>query len=171
MKIIKSEKDFWSGLLFIVVGVAFAWGATTYSFGGACERGNVGLWECMARASARPGPAYFPFGLGVLMVLLGLMVLFKSLTFEVEGGDKIGPWAWKPLLIIAGAVLVFGWAIPHLGLWVALPLLVIGSALAGDEFHWKDVLINCIVLTVGSWMIFIWGLKLTIPLYPTFLAG
>jgi len=54
---------------------------------------------------------------------------------------------------------------------VALPLLVIGSALAGDEFHWKDVLINCIVLTVGSWMIFIWGLKLTIPLYPTFLAG
>ena len=46
---IKSEKDFWSGLMFMVVGVAFAWGATNYSFG----------------SSARPGPAYFPFGLAV----------------------------------------------------------------------------------------------------------
>ena len=28
---IKSQKDFFSGLMFAVVGVAFAWGATTYS--------------------------------------------------------------------------------------------------------------------------------------------
>jgi hypothetical protein len=52
---IKSEKDFWSGLMFVAVGVGFAWGATVYSFG----------------SSARPGPAYFPFGLGVLMAVLG----------------------------------------------------------------------------------------------------
>ena len=28
---IKSQKDFFSGLMFTVVGVAFAWGATTYT--------------------------------------------------------------------------------------------------------------------------------------------
>jgi hypothetical protein len=151
---IKSQRDFWAGLLFIGVGVAFAWGSTNYSMG----------------ASARPGPGYFPFGLGVLMALLGGLVMFKALTIEVEGGDPLGRWAWKPLLVIAGAVLLFGWGIPHLGLWVALPLLVIGSALAGSEFRWKDALINCVVLTVGSWAIFIWGLKLTIPLYPAFLG-
>ena len=152
---IKSEKDFWSGLMFIVVGIAFAWGATTYSFG----------------TSARPGPGYFPFGLGILMAILGGVVLFKSLTFEVEGGDKIGNWAWKPLLIIVGAVALFGWALPHLGMWIALPLLVIGSAAAGDEFHIKDAIINAIILTAGSWVIFIWGLNLTIPLKPSFLGG
>jgi hypothetical protein len=41
------------------------------------------------------------------------------------------------------------------------------ASLAGDEFHWKDVLINSIVLTAGSWVIFILGLKLTIPVWPT----
>ncbi|MEY3295272.1 MAG: hypothetical protein RLZZ451_1320, partial [Pseudomonadota bacterium] len=61
---IKSEKDFWSGLMFIVIGLAFAWGATNYNFGSA----------------ARPGPAYFPFGLGILLALLGGVVLLKSLT-------------------------------------------------------------------------------------------
>jgi drug/metabolite transporter (DMT)-like permease len=152
---IKSEKDFWSGLMFVVVGVAFAWGATSYNFGG----------------SARPGPGYFPFGLGVLMVILGAMVLFKALTLDIEGGDKIGAWAWKPLLVINGAVALFGWALPHLGMFVALPLLVLGSAAAGDEFHWKGALVNAVVLTVGSWFIFIWGLKLTIPLLPSFITG
>lgn len=151
---IKSQRDFWSGLMFMVVGLAFAWGATNYSFG----------------ASARPGPGYFPFGLGVLMALLGAVVLFKALTIETEGGDPIGPFAWKPLGFIVGTVAVFGWALPHLGMVIALPILVVIAALAGDEFHWGEALANAAVLTAGSWVIFIWGLKLTIPLWPAFIG-
>jgi hypothetical protein len=151
---IKSQRDFWSGLMFVVVGIVFAWGATNYSFG----------------ASARPGPGYFPFGLGVLMALLGAIVLFKALTIETEGGDPVGHIAWKPLVTIVVAIVVFGIALPRLGMAVTLPLLIIISSLAGDEFHWKDVLINCIVLTVGSWAIFILGLKLVIPLWPSFIG-
>ena len=152
---IKSEKDFWSGIMFAIVGAAFAWGATNYSFG----------------SSARPGPAYFPFGLGVLMTALGAIIVFKALTVDVKGGDKIGPWAWKPLSMITLTVAIFGWMLPHLGMVVALPILVLVAALAGDEFHWKDALINAVILTVGSYFIFIYGLKLTIPLWPSFLAG
>jgi hypothetical protein len=151
---IKSQKDFWSGLMFVALGIAFAWGSTNYSFG----------------ASARPGPAYFPFGLGILMALLGAGVLFKALTFEVEGGGRIGPWSWRPLLVVAGSVALFGWGLPHLGLFAALPLLVIGSSLAGDEFRWKDALANAVVLTAGSWAIFSVGLKLSIPLWPSWLG-
>ena len=149
---IKSQKDFWSGLMFMGVGIAFAWGATYYSFG----------------SSARPGPGYFPFGLAVLMALLGAFLFFESLTIETEDGERIGAWAWRPLLIICAAVAVFGWALPHLGMVIAIPLLVIGSATASDEFHWKDALVNAIVLTIGCWIIFVWGLKLTIPLWPAF---
>ncbi|RVU45370.1 tripartite tricarboxylate transporter TctB family protein [Rubrivivax rivuli] len=151
---IKSEKDFWSGLMFIAVGLGFAWGATEYSFG----------------SSARPGPAYFPFGLGILMALLGAMVLFKALTFEVEGGDKIGPWAWKPLLVIVLSVAGFGLLLPRLGMVISLPLLVFAAATAGDEFRWKEALVNAVLLTAMSWGIFIKGLSLTIPLWPVFLA-
>jgi hypothetical protein len=151
---IKSQRDFWSGLMFVTVGLAFAWGATNYSFG----------------SSARPGPGYFPFGLGILMALLGAVVLFKALTIETEGGDPIGAFAWKPLGFIVGTVAVFGWALPHLGMVVALPILVVIAALAGDEFHWGEALANAAVLTAGSWVIFIWGLKLSIPLWPAFIG-
>jgi hypothetical protein len=149
---IKSGRDFWSGLMFVAVGIAFSWGATAYQFG----------------TSARPGPAYFPFGLGILLAILGAMVLFKSLTIETEDGEPVGTFAWKPLLVIVGAVAGFGLLLPKLGLAVTLPLLIAVSSMAGDEFHWKDVLINIVVLTVGSWAIFIKGLGLTLPLWPAF---
>ncbi len=152
---IKSEKDFWSGLLFIVIGLGFAWGATNYSFG----------------SSARPGPAYFPFGLGFLLALLGLMVLIKALKVDTKDGDKIGPWPFKPGIWILGAVIVFGLLLPRLGMGVTLPLLIAISSVGGGEFRWKEVVANCVVLTVGSWLIFIKGLGLTIPLWPTFLGG
>ena len=150
---IKSEKDFWSGLMFLAVGVGFAWGATHYSFGSA----------------ARPGPAYFPFGLGILMALLGALILFKSLVIEVEGGDRIGGIAFKPLAIVVGSVVLFGLLLPRLGLFISLPLLVLTTALAGDEFHWGEAIANALALTAGCWFIFIWGLSLTIPLLPSFI--
>jgi hypothetical protein len=152
---IKSQRDFWAGLMFVVTGVGFAWGATFYSFG----------------SSARPGPGYFPFGLGILLALLGAFTLFEALTIETEDGEPVGAFAWKPLGFIVGTVAVFGWALPHLGMVAALPILVIIAAMAGDEFHWGEVLANSVLLTVGSWVIFIWGLKLVIPLWPAFIKA
>ena len=152
---IKSQKDFWSGLMFVAVGLGFAWGATNYSFG----------------TSARPGPAYFPFGLGVLLAIMGALVWFASITVETEDGDPIGSIAWKPLVIITGSVVMFGFILPKLGMILSLPLLIIVAALAGDEFHWKDSVISVVVLTLGSWLIFIKGLSLVIPLWPSFITG
>lgn len=148
---IKSERDFWSGLMFLVVGIGFAWGATNYSFGN----------------SARPGPGYFPFGLGVLLALLGAIVLFKALTIETEDGEKVGHFAWKPLFVVLASVALFGLLIPRLGLLISLPLLVIASSWASDEFSWKAAVANAVVLTAMSWVIFVKGLSLTIPVLPT----
>ena len=56
---IKSQKDFFSGLLFMAVGIAFAWGATNYSVG----------------TGARMGPGYFPLILGICMAILGGIII------------------------------------------------------------------------------------------------
>jgi len=105
-----------------------------------------------------------------LMAILGGLVLFKALTIETDGGDPIGAVAWRPLLLIIGAVALFGLMLPTLGLMISLPVLVMVSSLASDEFNWKGSLVNAGVLTALSWVMFIWGLKLTIPLWPAFLA-
>ena len=151
---IKSEKDFWAGLMFMATGLGFAGGATNYSFG----------------SSARPGPGYFPFGLGILLAILGAFIVFESLTVSTRDGEKIGAFPFKPMFLIILAVAVFGVTLPLLGMVIALPLLILISSLAGDEFKLTEVILVAVVLTVGSWLVFIKGLNLVIPLWPSFLS-
>lgn len=150
---IKSQRDFLSGLMFLIVGVVFAVGATNYNMG----------------TSARPGAGYFPLILSVIMAVLGCIVLFKSLTIETEGGDPVGDIAWRPLLVIVASIAVFGWTLPLLGMLAAVPILIIMVSFAGAEFKWTGVVINSVVLTAFAWFVFVWGLKLTIPLLPSFM--
>ncbi|HEY0820089.1 MAG TPA: tripartite tricarboxylate transporter TctB family protein [Rhizobacter sp.] len=152
---IKSEKDFWSGIMFLVVGIVFAVGATNYSMG----------------TSARPGPGYFPLILSVILAILGAIVMFKSLTIETEGGDKIGSIAWRPLLVVVGSIAIFAILLPRLGMFITIPVLIVAVSFAGDEFKWKGVLIAAAVLTVFSWLVFVKGLGLTIPVLPNFIAN
>jgi hypothetical protein len=141
--------------MFIVVGIVFAIGATNYTMG----------------TSAKPGAGYFPLILSVLMAFLGAVVLFKSLTIETQGGDPVGHIAWRPLLVIVASITVFGLALPRLGLFITIPLLIVMVSAAGDEFSWKGVIVSSVILTAGSWFIFVWGLNLTIPLVPAFMAS
>jgi hypothetical protein len=152
---IKSQRDFFSGLMFLVVGLAFAWGATDYSMG----------------SGARPGPGYFPMMLSVLMAIIGAVVIFTSLTIEVEGGDPIGDIAWRPLLVVVAAIVLFAVALPRLGLIATTPLLIIVVSFASTEFKWPGVLIASVVLDVFSWLVFVKGLNLTIPLWPAFMTA
>jgi hypothetical protein len=160
---IKSQKDFAAGLMFTVVGIGFAWGATNYTIGN----------------GARMGPGYFPLMLGILLAVLGLIVTFTALVVETENGDRIGSIAWKPLGFIIGANLLFGillaglpkLGIPAMGLIVAIYGLVFVAALAGDEFKAKEVAVLATVLAVGSYLAFVVLLKLQFPVWPTFITG
>ncbi len=160
---IKSQKDFLSGLMFLVVGGVFAWGATHYSIG----------------TGARMGPGYFPLMLGLLLAILGGIILIGAFVVQNPDGDKVSKIAWKPLCYILGANLVFGvmlgglpkLGIPSFGLIAAIYALVIISSKAGDEFRLKSVLMLATVLSVGSYGAFIALLKLQMPVWPTFLVG
>lgn len=160
---IKSQKDFFAGLMFMGVGIAFAWGATTYNIG----------------EGARMGPGYFPLTLGVLLAALGAFIIFESLVVETEDGEPVGSWAWKPLGFIIGANLLFGIllgglpsiGLPAMGMVVAIYGLTFVSSLAGDEFSVKENLILATVLAIGSYLAFIVLLKLQFQVWPTFITG
>ncbi len=147
---IKSQKDFVSGIALIAVGLAFAIGATNYSFG----------------TSIRPGPGYFPFGLGVILAILGLIVLYGAMTVERKNGDPIGSIPWRALICVVGAIVFFGFFLPRLGFLISFPTMIIITSAGGKEFTWKDAILNAAILTVLSYAIFIYGLQLTIPVWP-----
>lgn len=157
---IKSQKDFFSGLMFMSVGAAFAWGATKYSIG----------------TGARMGPGYFPLMLGVLLAVLGSIITFKSLVVETAGGDKVGSWAWKPLIFIILGNLSFGVLLaglpnvklPAMGMIVGIYVLTFITSMAEPGWKVKNTFILATVLAIGSYIAFVVILKLQFPVWPAF---
>ncbi|MFM1907150.1 MAG: hypothetical protein RLZZ591_827 [Pseudomonadota bacterium] len=160
---IKSQKDFFSGLMFLVVGLAFAWGASSYSIG----------------TGARMGPGYFPLILGILLAILGAVIAFKAMTVDTPDGQKIGALAWKPLTYVIGANVLFGVmlgglpsiGLPAMGMIAGIYALTIVASLAGSEFKWKEVLVLATILSIGSYLAFVVLLKLQFPVWPAFITG
>ncbi len=160
---IKSQKDFFSGLLFVVIGGAFALGASNYNIG----------------TSARMGPGFFPLMLGILLAILGLIVTVRALVVQTADGDKIGAWAWKPLSFIIAANLLFGVllgglpsiGLPAAGIVLAIYGLTLVASLAGERFSLKEGFILSTILAAGSYVAFVLVLKLQFQVWPAFMAG
>ena len=160
---IKSQKDFFAGLMYLAVGGAFAIGATEYNLG----------------TGARMGPGYFPLILGVILAIIGLVISFKATLSGPSDGDPVGSWAWRQILFILGANFAFGvllvgvpaLGIPGFGLIVAIYGLVIIASFARKEVELKETLILATILAIGSYVVFVWALNLQFPVWPTFIVG
>ena len=150
MKIVlRSNKDFWAGIMLVATGAASIFIARGYPFG----------------STMRMGPGYFPSMLGGILVLFGIYVMVAGL----RSGAKIqAPCALRALIVLPLSLIGFGILMSHAGFIPALALLIFGSASAGREFKFVEVLLLTVVLTGLSVAVFIWGLGLPYPLIKGF---
>lgn len=151
---LKNPKDFWAGVMFAAIGFAFAI--------------IVKVFEYPMGTGSRMGPGYFPFVLGILMGLLGLAIVVESFATE---GPPVDKFAWRPLAWILGGVVLFGLTVKIIGMVAAIILLVVVSSYGGHEFKLKGVLIAAVTLAAFSVLVFVYGLKLSFPVWPPFITG
>jgi len=149
---IRNQRDFGAGIMYMVIGLFFAIMATNYPMG----------------TAAKMGPGYFPFYLGILMFLLGLLVAVKAFGAKAAI-ESIPKFNWRIMAQITGAVVLYGLLLPRLGFLIAVVVLVFVAASASREFTWKGTAINAAFLVTFTYSVFVLGLKLQFPLLPTFL--
>lgn len=146
---IKSTEDFWSGLMFIAFGIAAIYIARDYPMGSAM----------------RMGPGYFPTGIGIFLIVLGAIVALISLKKQ---GVGIGPWPWRAIVMMSIAFVLFAWGMENLGFIPSLAILIGVSTLSTPHFRWKEMLLEIVVMSFGSWLVFIYGLELPFPLFGSY---
>ena len=149
---IRNPKDFWAGFLFMVVGIAAIVLGSRYNLG----------------TAARMGPGYFPRILGMLLILLGGIVALRALRLD---GPAIPAWRWWSTGIVLGSVVLFGLIVTYAGLALSTVILIVLASSASSEFRWKEALISGLFLAALAVGVFIIGLKLQLPIWPTFLHG
>jgi hypothetical protein len=150
MSFIRSPKDFWAGVLFISLGIAAIVISSNYSLG----------------TAARMGPGYFPRILGILLIVLGAIIALRGARIP---GEAIPAWKWRPLLVVLGSVVLFGAIVQSVGILISTVILIVTASAASHEFRWKEALIIGIGLAVVSVGVFVVGLKLVLPIWPTFI--
>jgi hypothetical protein len=150
---LRNKRDFWAGIMFICFGLLFVGLSQQYSLG----------------TAAKMGPGYFPTVLGGLMAVLGAIVCVGAFSKgnPITDLSKVG---WRELAMVLGGVGLFGFALPFLGLIIALVLLIFVSALASHEFSVRDTILAIIFLIILSYGVFVWGLELQFPVWPKFLT-
>ena len=163
---IKSQQDWWAGLMFIAFGLFFI----VFALGTPEFINNIAGSKLIAGyqmgSSVRMGPAYFPVVLGGLLAFLGALVVLDSI---VEKGPDVPKFHFRPLLFIAVSSLAFAYLLKPLGLVLASVALVFISAYGGHEFKWKEVAIMSVVLVIFSVLVFVKALSLPFPICPDFI--
>jgi hypothetical protein len=147
---IKSQEDFWSGLMFIVIGLATVLFSRDFPMGSAL----------------RMGPGYFPTWLGFILIGFGVIITARSLWLKGEG-VSVSDWAFRPLIILCAAIAAFGvlMEVVELGFVPSLFLVIIACALAHKDVHWGEMILLAIFLTLGCVGLFIYGIGLPYRLF------
>jgi putative tricarboxylic transport membrane protein len=149
---VRNPRDFWSGVIFAVVGLA-----------------AVGLGREIPMGTAtKMGPGYFPTILGVLLALIGLVLVARAL---VTGGGAVGRLALLPVACVLGGTVLFGVLVRGTGLVVALVLLVLISAAASRLVRWGQAALLAIGLAAVSALVFVKLLGLPILLVGRWFGG
>ena len=144
-KLIRSPKDFWSGAIFILFGLAAVVIGRDYSMG------SVG----------RMGPAYFPSVLGVLLSVIGAVSILRS---AFRSGETLEKFAVKEIMLVLAAVLMFAVLMRGAGLVAAVMVLVMLSGFASAKFRWTPFIALSAGLALFSVLVFVKGLGLPMPM-------
>lgn len=155
-------KDFWSGIMFVVIGAAFALVAKGLRFGDAILIPGYSMGT-----PARMGPAFFPFWLGMILMVLGIVIAVTG--YRAKGGADAGfpKFHWIPILYVLGSVILFGLILKHVGMLIAGIILVFISSYGNPEkVSARATAFLAVGLVTFCALVFVWGLKLPIPLCP-----
>jgi len=150
---LRNRQDFWSGVMFIALGLGAAWQSTNYQMG----------------TAARMGPGYFPFSLGLILAILGAIILLGSMSKKATE-THIDKFDWRITFLVIGSVVLYALILKTLGIYISVFVLVLVSSLASHQFSWKVAIANGVFLVVFSYLAFVKGLGLIFPLWPSFLG-
>ncbi|HEY6632636.1 MAG TPA: tripartite tricarboxylate transporter TctB family protein [Rhizobiaceae bacterium] len=129
------------GGFFILVGALFAWQSLQV---------ELGTW-------LRIGPGGMPLALSLLLILLGAIILLSALR---DVGEPIGAIAWRGILFITLAPIIFGLTVRGLGFVGAVLITSLFASFASLRMTPLRALALSAALTVFSTAVFSYGLGL-----------
>jgi len=151
MQNLLQKKDFYAGLLMVLLGAGVALNSTTY---------NLGTLMHM-------GPGMFPFMLGIIMTFIGVLIFISGLMTPLDDGERILPdsMEWRGWICILAGPLMFILFGEFFGMVAATFMCVFVSALGDRTATLKGSAMLAAGITILGAFLFSYVLKVPFPLF------
>ncbi len=136
-----NKTDASAGLLFIAFGLLFGWQSIGMELG----------------TALRMGPGYFPLILSAILILLGCGVILAALD---KVTDDTGTYAWRGMVFILSAPILFGLTVQGLGFVVSIAMATLIASRASLKMGWRYSALLTLGVTAFSTLVFSFGLGL-----------
>lgn len=144
-----TKKDVIGGAALLGVAAFFAW---------------IGRDLPVGRA-VRMGPGWAPTALCLLLAAIGALLLLRGCLAKVEP-EPAAPWPARAAAPVLGALLLFGYTVETIGMFLAAGLSVFLASLGAADFRAREALAVSIALAAGVSAIFGLGLGLSVKILP-----
>lgn len=111
----------------------------------------------------RMGPGYIPRLLTWIVLGFGLLLMVRAFVWP---GPALERWPLRPVVLVLGAMVVFGLTVERGGLLIASVLAVGLAALATAQNRWRDVAVLAIGLAAAACVLFPLLLQLPLRVLP-----
>lgn len=175
------KRDFYSGVLMLVIGIVTTYGSLGYRIG----------------TLSRMGPGFFPLTLGIILILVALLIMFIALRRpstvinqpsaegaltenlntqtndtsineqeeSIDTDQRSLPQRWRAPICLIIAVSLFIVLGRYGGLMVATFAVVFISALGDPDNSLKTSFLTALVVTIFAVVVFHFGLRMQFPLF------
>ena len=142
-------REWIGGLFWLIVGLVLSIWSSHYRVG------NI----------IKPGPGFFPLGLGLLLILCSLLLIFRQMRkiSTLQQTPSFVPGGWKKVAYVVFILLVSTFVFEHLGVLITFFLLVIFTMRWVGSQNWKRTLFTALFSTLGIYLVFVFVLKQQLP--------
>ena len=116
----------------------------------------------------RMGPGYFPLVLSVILVALGAVIFVSAL--RTTDGEPFGSIAWRGMLFILFAPILFGLVLRGLGFVPSIFLTAFVASFASARMRPHYAVLIAALLTLFTTFVFVRGLGLPFRLFGPWLG-
>lgn len=104
----------------------------------------------------QPGPGFFPFSAGLVMLILSLAALFRSIRGmeKEEKALRQEPFRWWNIVIILIAITAYAFSLEKIGFLINTFLLICLLLKVVEPQTWKTAIIGGLITTIAANLIF-----------------
>ena len=145
------DRDLWSGVVFVAIGVAALVLGVDLTVGSAADMGE----------------GYVPRAMAIAMIALGTVIAMVALWRGPGRAEaRLEAMRWRPLLFVTASILAFVAVLEPLGLIAAVVCSAAIASFAGQPLRARSLVILVCVLTLLVLAVFVWGLGLPLHVLP-----